>query len=89
MTADPRGAGKKPRFPIRLAGLGIELAAAVVGLTLLGIWIDRRFESAPWGVVIGASIGLVGGFYNFVRAAIRAAGESARDGKRGDEAQDG
>jgi ATP synthase protein I len=54
---------------LRLAGVGIEFAAAVAGLTLLGYWIDRRFGSAPWGVLIGAAIGLVGGTYNLIRQA--------------------
>ncbi|MEE8277521.1 MAG: AtpZ/AtpI family protein [Thermoanaerobaculia bacterium] len=76
--AHPSSDQKPRRFPIRLAGLGLELAAAVVGLALLGIWIDRRYGSDPWGVVICASIGFVGGLYNFVRAAIRAAEESTR-----------
>ncbi|MDH3744726.1 MAG: AtpZ/AtpI family protein [Acidobacteriota bacterium] len=61
-----------------LAGLGMELTAAVIGATLLGFWIDRRLESEPWGVVIGALVGIVGGLYNFVRQASRAA-QSTRD----------
>lgn len=56
-----------------LAGLGMELAAAVIGATLLGFWIDRRFATEPWGVVIGALVGIVGGLYNFVHQASRAA----------------
>ena len=66
------------RAPMSLAGLGMELAAAVIGATLLGFWIDRKLESEPWGVVIGALVGIVGGLYNFVRQASRAA-RSTRD----------
>jgi F0F1-type ATP synthase assembly protein I len=62
-----------------LAGLGMELAAAVVGATLLGYWIDGRLESEPWGVVIGALVGIVGGLYNFIRQAARAA---SKEGSR-------
>lgn len=54
---------------ISLAGMGLDLAASVgVGL-LLGWWIDRRFETGPWGVLICSSIGIIGGLLNFVRAA--------------------
>ncbi len=60
------------RYDLGLAGLGMELAAAVIGLTLLGLWIDRRWATAPWGVVICAAIGFVGGLYNFIRSAQRA-----------------
>lgn len=61
------------RLKMGLAGLGMELAAAVVGLALLGYWIDRRFGSEPWGVLIGALVGIVGGLLNFVRQAESAA----------------
>ncbi len=94
MTSSSSSPGKKPRrAQIRLAGLGVELAAAVIGLTLLGIWIDRRYDSGPWGVLICSSIGFVGGMYNFVRAAMRAAEESTPtdDGTSGgpDQPKDG
>lgn len=51
----------------------MELAAAVVGCTLLGLWIDRRYDTEPWGVLIAGMVGIVGGLYNFVREASRAA----------------
>lgn len=69
-----------------LAGLGLELAAAVAGGVLVGFWIDRHFGSAPWGVVVGGLVGIVGGLTNFVRQARRAMGESFppsdEDGRR-------
>ncbi len=74
------------RHDLGLAGLGIELAAAMIGFTLLGLWIDRRWETAPWAVVICASIGFVGGMYNFIRSALKAA---RRDEERAAEEQAG
>lgn len=64
---------------VRYAGLGVELAAAVGGLSLLGYWLDRRYGTSPWGLLICFAIGLVGGMYNFIRAAYRAFRESAAD----------
>ena len=58
---------------LSLAGIGFDLAAAVGVGALLGWWIDRRFETGPWGVLICSSIGIVGGLVNFVRAAQKAA----------------
>lgn len=58
----------------RFLGLGMELAAAVAGLTLVGVWVDRHFETSPWGVLVGAVVGVVGGLYNVVKAVIRQAG---------------
>jgi F0F1-type ATP synthase assembly protein I len=56
---------------MRYAGLGLELAASIVGLTLAGLWVDYRFSTGPKGVLVGASLGVVGGLYNFIRAALR------------------
>lgn len=53
-----------------LAAAGTELAAAVLGGSLLGYWIDRQFDTGPWGLLIGASVGIIGGLYNLVRKAV-------------------
>jgi F0F1-type ATP synthase assembly protein I len=57
---------------MRYAGLGIEIAAAVGLLSLLGWWADGRLGTAPWGLVIGAMIGLIGGMANLLRSALSA-----------------
>jgi len=49
----------------------MELAGAVVGLTLFGLWVDYHFRTKPIGVLVGATLGVVGGLYNFVRDALR------------------
>lgn len=72
------------RQQLGLAGLGIELAASMIGFTLLGLWIDRRWETAPWAALICATIGFVGGMYNFIRSAQKAARRAAERQLRGD-----
>jgi ATP synthase protein I len=68
---------------LRHAGVGVELAAAVAGFTLVGYWIDRHFGSAPWGMIVGLALGLVGGLYNLVRESLAAAKEArAEDQQR-------
>lgn len=52
--------------------MGFELAAAVAGFTLAGYWWDRHFGTAPWGVLIGVVLGLVGGMYNLIRQSLLA-----------------
>ncbi len=69
---------------MRFAGLGIEFAAAVAGLTLLGYWIDSRFGTKPWGLLIGVFIGLVGGMYNMIQEALMAT-RSGADSKAASE----
>ncbi|MEW6198792.1 MAG: AtpZ/AtpI family protein [Planctomycetota bacterium] len=56
---------------LRYASMGFELAATIVGLTLMGVWFDYHFKTSPTGVLIGAALGVTGGLYNFIRAALR------------------
>lgn len=69
---------------MRYAGLGIELAAAVGLLSLVGWWIDGRLGTAPWGLVVGALVGLIGGMAALVRSAMTSVGP-ARGGSSGDD----
>ena len=78
------------RFPgwVRYSGVGLELAGAVAGLSLLGYWIDGKFGTGPWGLLGGLAMGLVGGIYNLVKSSLAAAREAntqdtlARDDKK-------
>jgi len=73
---------------MRYASMGFELAASIIGLTLLGLWIDYRYQTGPKGVLVGAGLGIVGGLYNFLRAAVRlsaAEREQTREGEKRDE----
>ncbi len=58
-----------------MSGIGFEFAASVVGLSLLGLWIDRHRGTSPWGLLIGLALGLVGGTYNLIRDSLRATQE--------------
>ena len=74
------------RFPgwIRYSGVGLELAGAMAGLALVGYWIDKWLGTAPWGILGGVILGLVGGLYNMVRESLEAVREGqAEDQERG------
>lgn len=62
---------KIPRQFQRLAGVGLEFAAAFFGGLLLGGWLDRRMGNLPDGFPLAAAVGgLLGaavGFYNIFR----------------------
>lgn len=64
------------RRKISMMGMGFELAGAVVGFTFLGLWLDRHYGSEPKALLICGAIGVVGGLYNFVRAARIAAAQT-------------
>jgi F0F1-type ATP synthase assembly protein I len=64
-----------------LASAGFEIAAAVGGFAALGWWFDRARGTAPWGLLVGALLGLIGGLYNLIRASL-AAGRKAEAERR-------
>jgi len=69
------------RFPawVRYSGVGLELAGATAGLALVGYWVDGKFGTSPWGILIGVVIGIVGGLYNLVKESLAAAREAQLD----------
>lgn len=76
----------------KLSGIGFEFVAAVGGFTFAGYLWDRYFGTGPWGALVGAILGLVGGMYNLIRQSLAAtrgpgheAGKSART--NGDDAR--
>lgn len=69
----PNGPDDRPRprgTAFQYAGMGMELAAAIIGLTLAGLWFDQHFGTGRVGLTVGAVVGIVGGLYNFIRRAI-------------------
>ena len=79
------GRDRDRRSWIRYSTLGIEFVAAVAGFALVGFWIDRHYETKPWGLLIGAVLGIVGGMYNFIRTALAAFKDLEKTGSEGKE----
>ena len=52
-------------------GLGIQLAAAMVAFGALGWWLDTRFATTPWLLIIGIVMGATGGMIHLIRTAVR------------------
>ena len=69
------------RFPgwVRYSGVGLELAGATAGLALVGYWIDGKYGTAPWGILGGVLVGIVGGLYNMVKQSLKAVREAKTD----------
>ncbi len=79
----PERPKRKRRADMGLAGMGFDLAASVGVAAALGWWIDRRYDTAPWGLVVCALIGIVGGLYNFAKAGKKAQDRARRERERG------
>ncbi len=68
----PTNRPARGRAAFGMVGIGLELAGVVGIMTLLGYGIDQWLDSHPWGLTIGALLGIVGGLYNLVKEAIKA-----------------
>ena len=67
-----------------LMSLGLEIAASVALPVVLGIYIDRNYDSSPWGVLGGTLIGLVSMALKLYKIALRSDSGRKKDphGKR-------
>lgn len=77
---DDGGKRERPEW-LRWSGVGFEFAGAVAGFALIGWWLDGRYGWSPWGVVIGAALGLIGGTYNLIRQSLMAFKDADRERK--------
>ncbi|PIU44387.1 MAG: hypothetical protein COS95_09240 [Ignavibacteriales bacterium CG07_land_8_20_14_0_80_59_12] len=51
-------------------GLGTMLAGTIVFFFLIGRWVDAQFGTDPTFTIVGTVIGVIGGFYNFLRTVL-------------------
>lgn len=51
----------------KYAGIGLQFAASVLLFLYAGQWLDRRFHTAPWGVLGGVALGAAAAFYSMYR----------------------
>lgn len=66
------------------AGVGLQLAACIIGGLYLGQYLDRRFGTAPWLLFAGVFGGFTAGFYSMYRKlmAAQARDDAARAARR-------
>lgn len=66
-TTEAYGAGMRAAGPH--LGLGMQIAASMAFFTGLGIAADRWMDTSPWGVLIGAALGMTGIMILVIRVA--------------------
>lgn len=57
-----------------LAGAGLEFGGAIVVSALAGVWLDRRFGTGPWLLLLSVLIGAGAGFWVMYRMLTRSQG---------------
>jgi ATP synthase protein I len=56
----------------KVASVGLEVAVGVGLGVAVGYWIDKKFNSSPWGMLIGSAIGFAAGMYLLFKDVMRA-----------------
>jgi F0F1-type ATP synthase assembly protein I len=52
---------------LRFAGVGVQYAATILVLTLLGIWLDNRAGTAPLFLLVFLLFGFVGATWSLIK----------------------
>jgi len=77
-AASPAARGGKRFYNVLSASsVGLELGLSVVIGVLIGMWLDGRFGTTPWLMLLWLGIGLAAGFRGVLRAVRRADREAA------------
>jgi hypothetical protein len=64
---DQNGRPSRPAGPLRYAGAGIEIAAAVGLGALAGQWLDKKTGAAGIFTIVGAMLGFGAALYALIR----------------------
>jgi ATP synthase protein I len=52
-------------------GLGLQLAATVIVMVFLGIWLDGKFNSSPWLTIVCSFLGIASAMYSFLKTVLK------------------
>lgn len=77
MSGDPRSPNggrfddsadaRLARSAAKYGGVGLQFAASILLFLYAGQWVDRRFGTKPWGILIGVFVGAGAAFYSMYR----------------------
>lgn len=65
-------------------GLGTQLAATVILMFYIGYWLDKKFQTHPYLVIIFSLLGAFAAIYNFIRSVLKLSSqEKSRKNEKG------
>ena len=54
---------------IKALGIGLELSMVIGGMAYGGHWLDERYDTGPWMLLIGVCVGTLGGGWHAMKMA--------------------
>jgi F0F1-type ATP synthase assembly protein I len=51
-------------------GLGVQLAATIVIMILIGDWLDKKYQTSPIYVLVFGLFGIFAGMYNLLKSVV-------------------
>jgi F0F1-type ATP synthase assembly protein I len=66
-VTEPGSGGKKPAGAAKHAGLGIQLAAAIIVFVFAGQWLDKKLGTEALFTILGAFLGFGGTMWSLIR----------------------
>jgi len=58
--------------------LGMQLVVTIALMALLGWWLDTKFDTEPWLMVILSFFGAIAGMVSFIRTALASSNKSKK-----------
>lgn len=60
-------------------GLGTQLAATVILMFYLGYWLDQKFNTYPFLIIVFSLLGGVAAIYNFIKSVLKLTSKDKKD----------
>ncbi len=67
--------------PLVIMQLGLIMVSSILLSLAVGLWLDSRFGTAPWGILLALLIGTSAGFLGVYRLISRVLAEIGRDNR--------
>ena len=63
----PRADGDVPNANLQYAGVGLQFALTFMVFGAIGYWLDTKWNTRPWLLIVGIFVGATGAFISLVR----------------------